>query len=94
MTKSAEMVFQYLVWFCFLPEDTLWSLSETIAFNYSDYLKLTPILGICLSASQRELDDRAWLMAKGAISELVKQDLSIESLSEILLAMQLKCALQ
>lgn len=94
MTKPAEGVFQYFVWFCLLPEDALWSLSETIAFNYSDYLKLTPILGIWLSASQRELDDRAWLIAKGAISELVKQCLTIESLSEILLAMQLKCVLQ
>lgn len=94
MQKSAEAVFQYFVWFCFLPEDTLWSLSETIAFNYSDYLKLTPILRIWLSASQRELDDRAWLIAKGAIAELVKQYLSTESLSEILLAIQLECVLQ
>lgn len=52
---------------------------------FSHHLKLTPISGICLSASQRELYDRAHLIAKGAISELVKQYFSIESLTETLL---------
>lgn len=77
ISRFAKVFFETSVLFC--PSNPC---QKPSIFNYSRHLKLTYISRMWLSASQIELHESAYLIAKREISELVKQCFSIKLLSE------------